>query len=246
MKPHSTFNYRIQATNSRRISRDVPFTASVKDEPYTVDCRMMMNFKYKYMTSNIVDLDIIRTFISLISEYYKDSTENMVKILDFVRFDTSFNVTWSNCSFAFSTLQEASRGLTETERSQITAIFSRVTTTTATTTSANDLINPKFKTAMSSYFIINSIHVSYDCIEEPPVPSKQSYLVFPKFCSLFNESVPQTAFYDKRDGDTRNLKLKLLDMNEKEVTIDSWVQIDELQNIYGVVTDKVKDESPEG
>ena len=236
------YSYQIRATNSRQKSSLVSFQASVQNEPYTSDCAMTLNFQYKYITENIADLDIIRTFIALISEYYGDSTQNKVKILNFVKFnDNSYNISWSNCSFAFETREQAKMGLTEDNRLQINAIFLKVVKQQTTSE-----IQPSFISAMSSYFVIKGLSVTYDCIEEPPIPKTDAYRVFPKFCQLFNESVPRTAFYDKRDGDTRNLKLKLLDEREKEVTIDSWVQLDERQNIFGVVTEKVKDNAPQG
>ena len=241
--------YQIQATNSRGLSNKVSFRATVDGKPYTADCRLSMRFTYKYMTENTVDVDIIWTFISLVQEYYGGSsiTARSIKILSFSRIQhtSSYSISWSHCAFQYSSLVLSLQGLTQDNRDSITQIFSKYLVTSSNGQLTNQIV-AQFKTAMSSHFTIESLSASYDCIEEPPVANIDKIRVFPKFCQLFNDSIPSTAFTDKRDGDTRNLKLTLLDKNAKAVSINDWLQLDQHQNVYGVVTEQVKRNAPLG
>ncbi|XP_066916995.1 uncharacterized protein [Clytia hemisphaerica] len=241
----STYTYQIQATNSRGLSNKVSFKARMDGKPFTADCYLSMSFTYKFMTSNVVDIDVLQRFISMVQEYYgrSTSTGKEVKIKMFTRVSNSFNVSWSHCAFQYSSLQLSQQGLTENDRNRITQIFSKYLVTSSTGQISNQIISD-FKTFMSSHFTIQSLTASYDCIEEPPVPSIDKLRVFPKFCQLFNESIPITAFHDRRDGNTRNLALTLLDEKGRPVSSDSWLQMDAYQYVYGVVTEDVKKAAP--
>jgi len=245
----SMFGYRIQATNSRGISNTISFKANIDGTPYTSDCEITMNFVYNYMTENIVNVDIIRTFISLIQEYFGESGSSArdVKILSFtkIQHSSSYSISWSHCAFRYTSRQLAMQGLTVDDRDAIAQIFAKYVVTSTTATATTQIV-PQFKTFMSSYFTIQSMSVSYDCIEEPPIPQTDKIRVFPKFCQLFNDSIPSTTFHDKSDGNTRNLRLTLLNKHGVPVTLDHWLQLDEYQNVYGVVTEKVKNAAPLG
>lgn len=233
MQVQSSYSYKIQATNSGKKSNTIDLTAVIRDEPFTSDCKITMQFAYKYETSTLVDLDIIRKFISMVTEYYQDKT-TMVKVLSFTGLGNgSYRIVWSNCSFKFETKQQASYGLTEADRSALTYIYSQMV-------SRSNQIVSKFQTFMSSYFQITSIQPSYDCIEEPPIPLKKSLKVYGRFCELFIDNISPNLFEDKQDGNTRNLKLTLTNLNGRALPINNWVQIDSQQNVYGVVTETVK------
>ena len=235
----SSYRYQIQATNSRGMASTIEFKASINNSPYTSDCRMAMTFKYKLVTETLVDLDIIRSFIYMITQYYGDK-KTTVKILDFVKQTGSYKITWSNCSIVFSSRQEAMSGLTESHRTYIQEIFSRIISV------SDGVIVAKFRKFMSTYFQITTVEVSYDCIEEPPVPSRSTFRAYATFCREFNDSVPRNTFYDKRDGDTRKLKLSLLYVNGSTLFIDNWVQITETQRVYGILTEVIKQNAPLG
>ena len=246
----TTYTYQIQATNSRGLSNKVTFKARMDGKPYTADCHLSMHFTYKYMTENTMDVDVIWTFISLVQEYYGGSSQAIdrnIKIISFSRtqHSNSYSISWSHCAFQYTSMALSMKGLSQDNFNAITQIFSKYLVTSSNGQLTNQIVE-NFKTAMSSYFTIESLSASYDCIEEPPVANLEKIRVFPKFCQLFNESIPSTAFTDKRDGDTRNLKLTLLDKDGKPVSIDGWLQLDQHQNVYGVVTEPVKRNAPLG
>ena len=249
-KTQSTYTYQIQATNSRGLSNKVSFKARMDGKPYTADCYLSMRFTYKFITENTKDLDVIWTFVSLVQEYYGGSSQaaaRNVKIISFSReqHSSSYTISWSHCAFQYTSMALSMKGLTQDNFNSITKIFSKYLVATSNGQLTNQIV-ASFKTAMSTYFTIESLSASYDCIEEPPVANLEKIRVFPKFCQLFNDSIPPTAFTDKRDGDTRNLKLTLLDKDGKPVSIDDWLQLDQHQNVYGVVTKPVKKNAPLG
>lgn len=218
-------------------------------KPYTADCHLSMRFTYLQMTENTADIDVIRTFISIIKEYYGGSsvTAKEIKIISFSRIQHSstYTISWSHCAFQYTSMTLSQQGLTQENRDSVTQIFSKYLVTSSNGQLTNQIV-AQFTTVMKTYFTIETLSASYDCIEEPPIANIDKIRVFPKFCQLFNDSIPATTFTDNRDGDTRNLKLTLLDENGVGVTINDWLQIDQYQNVYGVVTEQVKRAAPLG
>ena len=239
-KSQTSISYQIQAINSAGKKAYSKFTASLKDTPYTSDCKMSMDFRYMYQTENLVDLDLILIFINKVSEFYSDN-RNSIKILDFTtRSYNYYRIVWSNCSFEFQTRQEALFGLSQADKSKIDAIFQRVISL-----QTNEVLQ-EFKNYMSAYFQILKLSVNYDCIEEPPFPPNgtKEYTFYATSCELFNRSIPYDTFYDKRDGFTDKLTLTLLSKDGNLLSSNEWLNLDKYQNIYGVVTENTKRKSP--
>ena len=76
-KSQTSISYQIEAINSAGKKAYSKFTASLKDTPYTSDCKMSMDFRYMYQTENLVDLDLILIFINKVSEFYSDSRNSI-------------------------------------------------------------------------------------------------------------------------------------------------------------------------
>ena len=180
----------------------------------------------------MAELDLLRLFVERTSAYYGDAKVNSMKIIQFKKLDSSYQVVWSNCSFSFSSYLEASRGLTEAYYSQISQIFSKVVLNTG-------IVNPSYSNFMSEYFEILEVSGNYDCIEAPPVPNTNEYIVYAEFCRIFYDRIDSKAFSDKRDGNTRFLKLSLVFENGNKIPPDHWVQMNEDQYVYGILTPQV-------
>ncbi|XP_065654318.1 uncharacterized protein LOC105844463 isoform X3 [Hydra vulgaris] len=230
-KFQSSYQYFIQATNSANLTALSGFNFTMNNYPFTSDCKISVTFNYKFVVEELAELDVLRLFIEKTSSYYGDSKVNNIKIIQFQKVSSSYQVVWSNCSFSFSSQLEATRGLTEAYRSQISFIFSKVVLVTGK-------INPNYFSFMSEYFEILEVSGNYDCIEEPPIPNG-NYIEHAEFCSLFYKRIDSMTFYDKRDGNTRFLQLGLTFQNGNKVSPDHWIQMNDDQYVYGVLTPQV-------
>ena len=235
----TTFSYILEATNSGNKIGYLPFNASIIDSPFTSDCPITMTFRYKYLTSTIVNLDILWQVVEKINTFYGD-VEMHIKVLHFARTGELFRLVWSNCSsiFQFTTQSRAKYGLDESYRTKITEVFSKVV-------SINNAITLSFKSFMENFFEIISISASYCCIENKPITKLNQVRKSAHSCYGFRDIIPSDAFIDECDGDARNLDVSLHYYNGAEVNINNWLQIDKnKQIIYGVVTKEVRSMAP--
>ena len=244
-KSSSAFNYKIAATNSGRLPAYVPFEVKFSNQPYVSDCPISIRITYKYMTTKTADLDVLWRIVTALQSYYNDESIK-TKILDFYRIgNNDFFIKWSNCSFSFSSYEQAKRGLTEINREKITLIFSKIININT------QIVTNSFKTAMFAFhFIVKSATVSYSCIEKDPYPpSNAVYKVYVKFCEFFNHTFPNDLFLDQKDGDIRNMRLSLTDLNGKAISSNEWVQIQADLNgqkyIYGTLTTSIVMNAPQ-
>ena len=234
-------NYRIEATNSGGLKSYTSFKANVINYPYTSDCYSTLDVKLKagFHLSNQADLDVLVMLLERIRQYYGDTNMKM-KVASFTRItDKIYRLKYSNCSFVFSSLSKALNGLDESYRPGLTAIFSRIV-------QSNGLPRIEIKRYLSTYFDLLNATVSYTCIEKPPsTVSSYSLFAYGYICEEFCYQVPETVFFDKRDGNTRNMKLSLHYSDGNPVSLNEWLYLDpESQNICGIVTENVKYTEP--
>ena len=174
-----------------------------------------------------------------ITQYFQDQ-QVMMKIIYFKRLPNNiFQMKWTNCTFQYASLQQASKGLKEAQRSELTSIFSKVINI------LTNVVNPTFQAAISSSFTLNSISVSYTCIEAGPTPNNnQVQREYAVPCQMFKRVLPNDLCTDQRDVDIRGMTLLLTYMDGTHVSNDEWLQIDtkdkKKQFIYGTVTSKVQ------
>ena len=134
------------------------------------------------------------------------------------------NFIWSPCSFS-----EFSCNL-----STIAFIRSKIFQ------SGTNEINAQLKTYFEgTFFSILSASESLGdkCREEPPTVRLKLPVLDIRFCGLLAYKIPENTFYDKQDGGTSKLKLKLLQTNEQAIPSGYWLQFDAvLQTIKGALT----------
>ena len=235
----SSFKFNIQVTNGGNITRSSPFNVIIKDEPFTTDCPITMNFTYKYLSEETKNIDVLIQVMTMIQVFYADKTIN-IKVLSFVRTGKNFQMIWSNCSSSFrsSTSSSAKYGFTEADRQKIKHVFERIY--------INGNARSEFRSYMASFIEISHLSVSYCCIEQPPVAKQSTIRLYGQICQPIRNTFAEDTFVDKCDGSTSDLMLKLLYKGSNQsVGIDEWVQVDKHQKlIYGIVTEAVAQNAP--
>ena len=230
--------FQLEATNSRGLKAYKQLKANIVDSPYTSDCYTTIKVTRKFGASSLADLDVLFKLVTAISNYYNDKS-SMIKVNKFQKASTySYSLKFSNCSFVFSTMKAAKNGLDESHRAAIAAIFSRMV-------GSNGVVQSTFTSSLSAAgFTIQSVAVSYSCIESPPYSTKvQHYRPYAFLCREFNDLLPFDVFNDTRDG--TNLLLSLRYTNGIIVSPNEWIQLDPFKKVvYGSVTNMVKRNVP--
>ena len=232
-------NYKIEATNSGGLKAYSSFTINNVNYPYTSDCLATIQVKAGNIISHKVDLDVLVHLLDLIRQYYGD-TKIKMKVHTFYKMaDNIYTLIFSNCSFVFNNLTRALYGLDESYRPTIEATFSRMV-------QSNNVIRTEFREALSSFFEILKVSVSYSCIEEPPYTTQTTSMkAYAYVCEEFCDVVPMSLFLDKRDGNTRNLMLSLQYLDGKLISLNEWIYMnDSNQAVCGAVTESVKRNAP--
>eukprot|EP00794_Sanderia_malayensis_P014171 gene14171-15650_t len=231
--PMQTSYFQLEATNSRGLKAYKQLKVNVLDYPYTSDCFTTLNVKRNFGSSKLADLDVLYKLVSAINRFYQDVSIN-IKVSKFQKTSAfSYSLVFSNCSFAFSTMKAAKWGLSESHRSAIAAIFSRML-------NANGSARSSFTSHLASKgFTLTSIQASYSCIESPPIARVEKLRAYAYLCTEFKDYLSTDLFKDARDG--TNLSLSLCYTNGQKVRPNEWVQLDERRKlVYGRVGKNVK------
>ncbi len=237
-QPHSeTTSFQLEATNSQGLKSYKKIQVNVVDFPYTSDCLVDLKVTRNFGPNDMTDLDVLYSLVNAISNYYQDKAIS-IKVTKFMKTSSfQYSLTFSNCSFVFSTSAAAKWGLNESHRQTITAIFSRMVKSDGTA-----------KTSFTQYlsskgFTLSSIKTSYSCIEAPPQPSVEKIRAYAWLCTEFKDLLSTNLFNDTRDG--TNLQLTLCYTNGNPVPPNEWVQLDSKKKlVYGRVTRSVKLNQP--
>ena len=120
--------------------------------------------------------------------------------------------------------------------------FSKIVTST-------NIVQPKFAAYFAHKFTITTASVfrnlSCQATINAPIPSRLTWEVTASYCSGFRYHVPADMFYDKEDGNTRNLELSLLINATHHISYNYWVQLNKTtQEIYGYPTREIPLGSP--
>ena len=230
-------SFYLEATNSRGLKAYQPVKINILDYPYTSDCYVSMTITRTFGSTQLDDLDVLYRLLNAISLYYQD-LNNRIKVHKFQKASTfSYSLTFSNCSFVFSTMKAAKHGLDESHRTAITSIFSRMVYSNGTAKSAFSLF------LASKGFRLQKMKVSHSCIEAPPFSKVSKLRTYAFLCREYNDPLAHDLFNDTRDG--TNLQLSLRYTNGDIVSPNEWVQLDpERKVVYGVVTIMVKRNIP--
>ena len=227
----------VAGVNSQNLSRTVPVDVRVSEEPYTNDCPITIVFKRKYGKINFVDLGILYHLLRVISNFYNDN-QVKIKVLQYKKLTSeTYSLKYSNCSFTFSSKEEAKEGYSESFRSTINNIFFKIV-------NRDGSVNSAFSKFMSTFFEIINIKISYECIEYPPYPTiGVLHRTYAQTCREFRDFHTKAMFNDARDG--TNLKYSLTYSSGEPISPDEWITFDEKQmQVYGMVTEEVKKRAP--
>ena len=131
-----------------------------------------------------------------------------------IQLNTLLTAEWSSCSLAQDTC----------ERSKINSIESQI--------ASNDMPKSGFKQALSPNFDIISANITLYglCRDElsNPIVQNQLPIIDIKFCGYKTYQIPANTFYDKIDGNTRNLTLTVLNGSDQDAA-ESWFEFDSKQ-----------------
>ena len=234
---HKT-TFKLVAFNSASLARSLPLRINTKNGKHITDCVVSVNFKYKYLQRDTVNLDVLWKFVTRLNSYYNDAVTK-IKVINFLRDENFiFHLMWTNCSFKLNTKAEANNGLNEIKRIKLTEIYSKLIIT------GKKIINKRFKKHFSKFFEILLVDVSYTCIENPPYPKKNETIeLYAGICQVFKYSFERTMFLDEKDVDITNMKIELTYLNKTVITEDNWLQINSENKhkkfLYGIVTESV-------
>lgn len=149
---------------------------------------------------------------SALKDFFSDATYK-TKITYYMQKNTALQLRWKNCSIICN-------------HTDISRIRNKLFL-------AFNIMNPTFLSLLN--FNVTNITEIYsgNCskpISEPPIANR-SLLLKVSICSQLNFTVPFDLFYDKEDGNTRNLHLSFLTESKKEVDKTNWVQLDQKEQI---------------
>ena len=234
--------YRVIATNSAQLSYSVDLPIKFINTPFVSDCIITMKFLDIY-GSLLSNFNVLWRIVEAITWFYNDSNIQ-IKVIDFNKNnDNTFIIKWSNCSFSFPTYEQSLVGLTDSNRSTLKMIYSKIWDFDSNS------IKQSFQNALKNNFTVLSLDISYSCIEANPYPKEQAdILLYPKSCELFMKDFPIDLFLDERDGNLANMELTLAYADGQPVSKYEWLQIGVKSNnqkyIYGMVTSGVKKKVP--
>ena len=231
-----TSRFYLQGVNSRGLSTELQVNINVSEEPYTNDCPITIIVKQKIGPEHLVDLNILNKLLEVISKFYNDK-EIKIKVLEFRKISGySYSLKYSNCSFTFPTKDAARKGYDEPFRSTLNEMFYKLVKPDGT-------IQPAFSSFLSSSFDVESVAVSYECIEASPYPTIAVVHSIARTCKEFRVVISKTIFNDARDG--TNLKYSLVYPSGRQLSLSEWIAFDEKRKeVYGMVTEDVKRRAP--
>eukprot|EP00795_Rhopilema_esculentum_P015219 gene15219-6422_t len=100
-------------------------------------------------------------------------------------------------------------------------------------------MSPTMRYVLGMGFEVTSIRdsLSGPCLVEAPNVTRELPELVVHFCGPFSYTIPDDTFQDKQDGNTRKLKLTLLQSNANRIPADYWLQFDSVnQKIVTVLT----------
>ena len=155
-----------------------------------------------------------------ISEYLYSGDKATMKILSLNETLPNVYLKWSDCN--------AVTDVCDVRRVERTLKLIRIN---------EDFINPHFVIALVPDFVLVSARVQKmgPCLNEPPVARTESIRLNITCCKKFQYEIPRDLFFDKEDGDTRNLSLSIRYSSTSRVQSETWVRLNNTsKNLEGV------------
>ena len=234
----STLTYVLTASSSRSTSQAVSTNIKINFPTYEVvrelEKRLCMVTVTVATNLNpaLSDVFILKTFMNKTASYFKTNLQQ-IQIVSYTRSSTypmKLVIKFSICSWISLLQQKAIVTYYQTIATVLKSVF-RYEGATATTVSSS------FTRALQPDFtVVAVVSNSTTCTPPPDLPPRKRNLdpitIAP--CGEFNYQIPADLFSDE-DGNTRKLKIEVLESDGKELAFNSWIVFDNnTQKISGL------------
>ena len=239
-KVSQSMTYTIQATHptsgSQATSTIIFNTPNYSTVRAAADnlCLVTMEMTSQY-NSEYDDVNLVFKFMLAISQYLSIQPQQ-VQMYSYTRWGTGFpyylSVTWTSCSLTTVFIQNP---YSNTYYSSFATILNQIMVLqNGQYTSMTQQIQQHFKS--TTLYTITSIRTS-NCTKPPTTPPKPSGpMTVTLECGYSKTAIPEDLFSDDPDGNTRQLSLKLLQTDGSAVPGDSWINIDQNQNVIAMLS----------
>ena len=190
---------------------------------------------------------LLSKFLKQISVFYND-TESHISFLTILRSSNQVKLQWINCTIT-STCSSAKLSKVQKiilpYKEIVNTYFIEQLAPTFFVTNLVFSLDEKCKadTVVSQLFTTSKPSKTNDSKTKlaatqtiKTVPFVQRPLPFLKvfICNSFSYRIPEDTFFDQEDGNTRNLHVELLTINERKLPKRSWIQfVESSQVVYG-------------
>ena len=197
---------------------------------YSVDLSFL-----SYIEHTTSDQDVLLRFFSNLMKYLEnDLSVERTRILSYNMTNSTpslVRVLWTNCSTkVFPCRMKAVSSVSAKLRIPV------------------EYVNPNLIRALAPYFIVYSadLELQGPCKNTPPILMKPVSSIKVPFCSMFRFDIPESTFYDKEEGLTRNLSVSFLDVNGEALSDKSWLQFNSSsQTIVAIPTSDILQNQPQ-
>ena len=186
-------------------------------------------------------------FLKQISVFYND-TESHISFLTILRSSNQVKLQWINCTIistcSSNKLSKVQKIILPYKEIVNTYFIEQLAPTFFVTSlvfsldekcKADTVVSQLFTTSKPS--MANTVKTKLAATQTiKTVPLVQRPLPFLKafICNSFSYRIPEDTFFDQEDGNTRNLHVELLTINEKKLPKTSWIQfVESSQVVYG-------------
>ena len=245
-----TLTYVLSASSSKSVAKATSTNVKInfpRFEAFKQTEKRLCVFTITVITSmnpDLSDVSILRKFMLKIGSYFSVSMQQ-IHISHYTRSNTypiKLTIHFSKCSWLY--LLQTSTSIT-TYYQNIEAVLKSVFRYEGTTIKG---VSSSFIKAMQPEFTVLTVtRNSTTCSRPPDLPPRYKNLdpitIAP--CGEFSYQIPNDLFSDE-DGNTRNLKVEVLQSDGKELPFDSWIIFDNnTQTISGLPLNATLTQQPQ-
>ena len=209
------FEFVLSAVDSEGRSANTTMSLSIFDDFRPVGQEISIEVKVQSNPFNPTSL------LQDISEYLYNGDQKTMKILSLNQTSQKVYLTWSDC--------RAVTDVCDVKRVERISKLIRIN---------GNFLNPHFVIALVPDFVLLNADIKKqgECLNEPPLAGKNNIYLNVTCCGVFSYQIPNDLFYDKEDGDTRNLSLSIRFSSSSRPSSERWVALNETtQTLEGVV-----------
>ncbi|XP_065652340.1 uncharacterized protein LOC105846337 isoform X1 [Hydra vulgaris] len=170
-----------------------------------------------------------------ISYFMGDKDVSQIIVVDYMRKTHSVFISWSNCSSINENCPHKTKNLLQNKLLEKSSPSSTFVNKIKTYYSVQKITLDSYSHCFQPPKFENSFNASFTAItNEPPKVIRYIPPQYVDLCQPFIYRIPEDIFTDE-DGSTSSLKLKLLDINFKEVRNDSCIILGINSTINGII-----------